>query len=145
MLNNIKNKKVLLIKAGILIALFVGGILANQFYKKLKSKEFAGCENYLLDSKTEEITSKIWYLMEAKKYKEVVDLGNKHLKYDGLWYCDNYFWIQRAKAFYNLGNCSQATVAAVHNIFTTPTEARKEAEDLYSSIANSNVCTKFFP
>ena len=78
--------------------------------------------------------------MEEKKYEEVVSLGNKHLKDDGIWYCDNYFWNERAKAFYNLGNCYQTLTAALHTIFSTPSEANESAKEFYDFVRNDDIC-----
>ena len=134
------NKKTTLIIAGLLILFFVAGIFVNQFNAESKSSEFSSCEDYNLKPEMVNLDSQIYGLMEAKKYQEVVNLGNKHLKDDAHWYCDNFFWIQRAEAFYKLNNCYQSIVAATHAIFVTPTEARKEREERLVSIENSDIC-----
>ena len=140
MLNILKNKKFLILKAGILLTIFIGGILSNQLYSESKSKEFLGCENYIFDSNIEKLDSKIFDLMKEKKYEEAINLGNKHLKDDGIWYCDNYFWNERAEAFYNLDNCYQTLTASLHAIFVTPREANKSAKEFYDFVGNSDIC-----
>lgn len=109
---------------------------------KFKSEEFLGCENYLFDPKIEKVDNETFHLMEEKKYEEVINLGNKHLKDDGIWYCDTYFWTQRATAYYNLGNCYQAIVASGHNLIIYPKDNNIDdrAKELNSFITNSDIC-----
>jgi len=117
----------------------MGGFLANLLYDKFKSKEFLGCKNLSFEA-TSKIDNKIFHLMEEKKYKELITLGNKHLKDDELWYCDPYFWNQRARAFYNLGDCVQAQIASIHAIYVTPIEANKPEREFYDFVRSSNIC-----
>lgn len=131
-----KSKKIL-IGCVMVLLFFIAGVLASQFYERSQSKKFLGCEHFLSNI---EVDNRVFSLMEEKKYKEVVALGNKHLKDDELWYCDNYFWIQRAKAFYNLGDCVPTLIASLHAIYVTPIESNKPQKEFYDFVSNSDIC-----
>ena len=139
MINYIKDRKRLMKIMVASTIFFIAGILASQFYDEFRSKEFFGCKNLPLEA-TDKIDSKIFYLMKEEKYQEVVNFGNKYLKDDGLWYCDPYFWNQRAKAFYNLGDCVQSQIASLHAIYVAPAEANKPEKEYYDFVRNSNIC-----
>ncbi|MEX2029299.1 MAG: hypothetical protein WD963_02345 [Candidatus Paceibacterota bacterium] len=100
------------------------------------------CAESLYDEKLHEVSNEIFDLVKGKKYAEVIALGDKHLEYTPLWYCNNYFWIQRAQAFYNLSDCKQALDSAVYAIFATPdiNGVREPEIETYFSILNSNIC-----
>ena len=138
------NTKTLLLQTGIVVIFFVGGVFANQLYSEFISKEFLGCESGIYDPQIEKVSEKIFYLMKEGKYEEAITFGNRHLKDDGIWYCDNYFWIQRSQAFYNLNNCYQAIVAAAHAVVVSPEDngANEPIKELYSFIINSDICVK---
>ncbi|HEY4512612.1 MAG TPA: hypothetical protein VJH63_03040 [Candidatus Paceibacterota bacterium] len=108
-------------------------------------KEFLGCEDYLFEPKSESANDlEISRLMEEKKYEEVIAMGDKYLSDSGVWYCDPYFWTQRAKAFLSLNNCLQAEVEAAHAFAIAPSDNGNDEpeKELYFSIHNSSVCKK---
>jgi hypothetical protein len=117
------------------------GVIANQLSIQFSSKEFVGCEFYEMN---DDVDNKIFYLMKEGKYDQVISLGTKHLKDDNLWYCDGYFWTQRAKAFYSMGKCVPSLTAALHAIYVTPLEANKPEKEFYDFVSNSDICvTKY--
>lgn len=115
-----------------------------KYYTDYYPKEFSGCEDYLFETgnaRADDIYS-IRGLIEEKKYKEVITLGDKYLKDSEVWYCDSFFWTQRAQAFYNLNSCSQAEADAAHAFAVAPGDNGndKPARDLYNSIISSDIC-----
>ena len=149
-----KHKLVILFTISIFVAM--GLFVVNYSYKpnsrnakEIPSNEYGGtslCGDYMFDSHFAKIDDEIFYLMESRKYEEVISLGNKYLEEDGtdqMWYCDPYFWTQRAKAFLNLGNCYQAIVAATHNavIYPRVDNLEEKADNFLTSIIDSDICT----
>ncbi|OGI56978.1 hypothetical protein A2906_02950 [Candidatus Nomurabacteria bacterium RIFCSPLOWO2_01_FULL_37_25] len=108
-------------------------------------KEFSGCEDYLLEERPNKRSNDIYNirrLMEEKKYKEVITLSDKYLNDSEVWYCDYYFWTQRAQAFQNLNNCPDALTEAIHAFAIAPddNENDESSRELYYSIDDSDVC-----
>lgn len=117
----------------------------SEYYKNSRPNEFLGCEDYLFEPKSESANDlEISRLMEEKKYEEVIAMGDKYLSDSGVWYCDPYFWTQRAKAFLSLNNCLQAEVEAAHAFAIAPSDNGNDEpeKELYFSIHNSSVCKK---
>ncbi len=110
----------------------------------IQPKNFSGCDNYLLESgnnRANEIYS-MREMAKEKKYKEVLSLSEKYLNDSEVWYCGSIFWTQRAEAFYNLGNCSQALIESAH-AFAVADSINSEDEPekkFYFTVLNSNIC-----
>lgn len=117
------------------IAFLIGPLV----YSNFAPKEFEGCDSLPLKAR-DKVDSKIFNLMKNNKFQEVITLGGKHLKDDSVWYCDPYFWNQRARAFYNLGDCVQSQIASLHAIYVTPEEANKSQKEFYDFVRNSDIC-----
>lgn len=108
-------------------------------------KEFSGCDNYLFETLNKKRSDDIYnirHLMEEKKYKEVITLSDKYLKDTEVWYCDSFFWTQRAEAFYNLGSCKEALKEAVHAYVVSPEDNGNDEpeKEFYITVSNSDIC-----
>lgn len=127
----------------ITLIFFILGVFSSLIFIKIQSKEFSSCESFPLNI-NDKIDGKIQNLMKNKKYQEAISLGNKHLKDNYLWYCDTNFWSQRARSFYELGNCVQSQIAALHAIYVSPIEANGQEIEFYNFVKKSDICvTKY--
>lgn len=106
-------------------------------------EEFSGCEDYQFEPQSKGSNdTQISRLLTEKKYEEAILLSDMYLKDSEVWYCDPYFWTQRAQAFHNLNNCAQALADAAHAFAVAPSTNGDDdpQKELYYSISSSANC-----